>query len=93
MKRALVLCALGLALPGAALAVTTRSFVVDTSEAFEKGKLEGAASHAGGKLTASVATARTAVEGVPVAYASAVGPDGAIYVGTGNEGKVFRVIE
>jgi outer membrane protein assembly factor BamB len=91
MKRALVLCALGLMLPGAALAVTTKSFVVDTSEAFEKGKLEGTASHAGGKLTASVATERTAVEGVPVAYASAVGPDGAIYVGTGNEGKVFRV--
>jgi outer membrane protein assembly factor BamB len=93
MKRLLVLCALGLALPCAALAVSTKSFVIDTSEAFEKGKLEGTASHAGGKLSASVTTARTAIEGVPVAFASAIGPDGAIYVGTGNEGKVFRVSE
>jgi hypothetical protein len=91
MKRVLWLSALGLLVPAAALAVSTKSFVVDTSEAFEKGKLEGVASHGSGKLTRGQTTERTAIEGVPVAYASAVGPDNAIYVGTGNDGKVFRV--
>jgi hypothetical protein len=91
MKRLLGALALGLAVPCAALAVSTKSFVVDSSDAFEKGKLEGTASHSTGRLTRGSATERTPIEGVPVAYASAVGPDGAIYVGTGNEGKVFRV--
>jgi hypothetical protein len=56
MKRALFGCALGLLVPCVALAVSTKSFVIDTSEAFEKGKLEGTASHQGGKLTRGVAT-------------------------------------
>jgi hypothetical protein len=69
----------------------TQSFVIDTSEAFEKGKLEGTAAHGDGRLTRSVSTRRTAIEGASVAYASAVGPDGAIYISTGNDGNVMRV--
>jgi outer membrane protein assembly factor BamB len=83
----------GLLLPAAALAVTTKSFVVDTSEAFEKGTVEGAAVDSSGKVTRSVQTARTPLDGVSVAYASALGPDGAIYVGTGSEGAIYRVDE
>src|SRR4051812_46510735 len=91
MKRALAVMALGLALPAAALAVSTKSFVVDTSDAFEKGKLEGVASHASGKLTRGLTTERVALEGVPVATTSVVGPDGAIYLGTGNAGRIYRL--
>jgi outer membrane protein assembly factor BamB len=91
MNRAFVWCALALMVPGAALAVSTKSFVIDGNDAFEKGKLEGTASHASGRLTRGSTTERTPLEGVPVAYASTIGPDGAIYVGTGNEGKIFRV--
>jgi hypothetical protein len=91
MKRVLAWLLPALLAPGLALAVTTQSFLIDTSEAFEKGKLEGAAVHADGKLTRAVTTSRSAIDGATVAYASAVGPDGAIYLGTGNQGTVYRV--
>lgn len=79
-----------LLVPSVSLAVSTKSFVLDTSEAFEKGTLKGAAAHASGKLTRAVSSERAVVDGVPVAYASAVGRDGAIYVATGNEGRIYK---
>jgi len=79
-----------LLVPSVSLAVSTKSFVLDTSDAFEKGTLKGAAAHASGKLTRAVSSERTVVDGVPVAYASAVGRDGAIYVATGNEGRIYK---
>ncbi len=88
MKRWLIA---GLLVPSAALAVSTKSFEIDTSEAFEKGTVEGAAIDSSGTVTRSVQTARTPLDGVSVAYASAVGPDGAIYVATGDEGAIYRV--
>lgn len=91
MKRALAWLTGCLLVPSAVLAVSTKSFVIDTNEAFEKGKFEGTASHSRGVLTRGLSTKRVAVEGPAVAYSSAVGPDGAIYVGTGNEGAVYRV--
>lgn len=80
-----------LLLPSAVVAVSTQSFVIDTGDAFEEGTLEGTAAHASGKLTRAPSTTRIALDGAPVAYASAVGPDGAIYVGTGNRGAIHRV--
>jgi hypothetical protein len=91
MKRQGLLLVGLLALPGAAYAVSTKSFLVDTSDAFEKGKLEGAAVDSSGTVTRTQQSVRTAIDGVPLAYASAVGPDGAIYVATGNEGAIYRV--
>ena len=91
MKRVLAWLLPTLLGPGLASAVTTQSFVIDTSDAFEKGKLEGAAVHADGKLTRAVTSTRVALDGAAVAYASAVGPDGAIYVGTGSQGTIYRV--
>ncbi|HEY6879021.1 MAG TPA: hypothetical protein VI299_13435, partial [Polyangiales bacterium] len=91
MKRQGLLLAGLLAFPGAAIAVSTKSFEVDTSDAFEKGKVEGTAVYSSGTVMRAPQTTRTALDGVSVAYASAVGPDGAIYVGTGNEGAIYRV--
>jgi len=91
MKRALAWLTGLLLVPSAVLAVSTKSFLIDNNEAFEKGKFEGTASHSNGTLTRGMSSKRVPIEGVPVAYASAVGPDGAIYVGTGNEGAVYRV--
>ena len=79
-----------LLVPSVGLAVSTKSFVIDTSEAFEKGTLKGTAARSSGTLTTSIATDRAPIDGVPVAYASAVGPDGAIYVASGNEGAIYR---
>ena len=78
----------GLLVSSTALAVSTKSFVVETSDAFEKGTVEGASVDSSGKVTRSVQTARTPIDGVSVAYASALGPDGAIYVATGSEGAI-----
>jgi len=92
MKRTTVWLLAGLfAVPSATLAVSTKSFVIDTSDGFEKGTLKGVAAHASGKLTRALSTERTALDGVPVAYASAVGRDGSIYVASGNEGVIHRV--
>ena len=54
MKRALAWLAGCLLVPSAVLAVSTKSFVIDTSEAFEKGKFEGTASHTRGGSRARV---------------------------------------
>lgn len=92
MKRSSVCWLAGCLLaPSIGLAVSTKSFVIDTSDGFEKGTLKAAAAHSSGKLTRAVSSERTALDGVPVAYASTVGRDGAIYVATGNEGVVYKV--
>jgi len=92
MKRSTLwgLATLLLSMPTVGLAVSTKSFVIDTSEAFEKGTLKGAAAHSSGKLTRAVSSERSVIDGVPVAYASAVGRDGAVYVATGNEGRIYK---
>lgn len=91
MKRALLWLTVCLSVPSAVLAVSTKTFVFDTSDAFEKGKFEGTAYQSRGALTRGISTTRIPVEGATVAYSSAVGPDGAIYVGTGNDGHIYRV--
>lgn len=92
MRRvAMTAAALCLGLPTAVVAVSTRSFVVDSSDDFKAGELQGAAVHSDGRLTRGVRTEPVLLPGVPVAYSSARGGKGAIFVGTGNEGKVFRV--
>jgi outer membrane protein assembly factor BamB len=91
MKRVLVSLLTAVVAPAVALAVTTQSFLIDTNEAFEKGKLEGTAVHADGKITRALPTTRTPIDGAAIAYASAVGPDQAIYVSTGNQGQIYRV--
>ncbi|MDB4974704.1 MAG: hypothetical protein JWN48_3045 [Myxococcaceae bacterium] len=80
-----------LMVPSVGLAVSTRSFVLDTSDAFEKGTFKGTAAHSSGKLTRGIDTDRRPLDGVPVAYASALGSDGAVYVATGNEGAIYKV--
>jgi hypothetical protein len=91
MKRLLVWLSPALLAPALALAAGTLSFQLDSSEAFEKGKLEGTAVHNDGRVTRAVPTQRTPIDGAAVAYASAVGPDQAIYVSTGNQGQIYRV--
>lgn len=91
MKRVFAWLIPSLLAPAVAAAVATQSFVVDTSDGFEKGKLEGTAVHGDGKVTRAITTKRTVIDGAATAYASALGPDGAIYVGTGNQGNIYRI--
>ncbi|HEX2676973.1 MAG TPA: hypothetical protein VHM19_10045, partial [Polyangiales bacterium] len=94
MKRSLLLLSLlgalcALALP--ALAGATRSFVLDSASVLAEGKLEGVAVSSDGSITRSIATRRIELPGVALARALYVGSDGAAYVGTGNDGKIYVV--
>lgn len=74
-----------------ARAVTTRHFSLDSASVFSAGKLEGSAVHSDGSVSPSVETRRTALEGVGVARSLLVRPDGSALVGTGNQGRIYRV--
>ncbi len=72
-------------------AVTTEAFVMDDAADFAGGELDGAAVESTGRVVPGLALARVALEGASTAYAMARAQDGTVYVGTGNEGKIFAV--
>lgn len=91
--------ALGLTLVAAALAggaltahaVTTRSFEIDAQGTFAAGELARAAAFSDGTVRASVDVRRLPLTDTPVAWSIARAADGTTYIGTGNEGKVWRL--
>jgi hypothetical protein len=95
-RRALALAALataaGLLSVGRADAVSTRRFVLDRADQLDDGELFGAAVHSDGRVTPSAE-----VEGIDlppeiaVVYSLARAGDGTLYLGTGNDGRVYRV--
>ncbi len=79
-------------LVGSARAVTTERFVLDDAESLSAGELIHAAVHSDGRVESGVDLTRVALpDDVPLVYSSARGADGALYLGTGNDGRVFRV--
>ena len=72
-------------------AVTTRHFSLDSARVLSAGKLEGTAVHSDGSVRPGVETRRLALEGVGVARALLVRADGVAFVGTGNQGKIYKV--
>lgn len=80
------------AIVGTAGAVTTERFVLDDADSLAAGELIHTAVHSDGRVEAGVDLQRVALPAdVPLVYSSVQGPDGAIYLGTGNDGRVFRV--
>lgn len=75
----------------AATAVSTRSFVLDEVETLSAGELNGTAVSSNGVVTASAATRRHALSGVASAYCLARAADKSVFIGTGNNGKIFRL--
>jgi sugar lactone lactonase YvrE len=73
-----------------ASASPTRSFVLDSASVLGEGKLDGTSVDSGGVITAGFTTRRTELPGVPSAKSLLAMPDGSAYVGTGNDGKIFR---
>ena len=71
-------------------ALGTQSFVLDSADAFFEGELDGAAVHSDGSVRAGAATERTTLENVPLAYSIAQRA-GAIFIGTGTDGAIYRV--
>ncbi len=62
-----------------------------TQAEFLKGELEQLAVDEHGRLTLGPAITRVFDAAVPFVWTAAAGPAGAVYLGTGNDGKVFRV--
>jgi hypothetical protein len=74
-----------------ATAVSTRSFVLDEVETLSAGELKGTAVSSNGVVTASAATRRHALSGVASAYCMARAADKSVFIGTGNNGKIYRL--
>jgi len=85
----IALAGLVLATSASVAAVTTRSFVLDSADAFFEGELEGAAVRSDGSVKAGAATERTELDNVPVAY-SVAQRGGKTFIGTGISGVVYR---
>lgn len=81
----------GLVFTQSADAISTRTFRLDSAADFAGGELDGAMVHSDGHLSAGVSTERVGLEGVPIARCLAPGPGGSWLVGTGDEGKIYRV--
>ena len=81
----------GLALPIASRAASTKIWVSDSSSDFSAGEARGVAVRIDGTLVLSEQARR--IDGLAEAalFAAAVGKDGAIYAGTGDAGRIFRV--
>ena len=72
-------------------AITTRHFALDSAGVLSDGKLEGAAVLSSGAVVPSVAVRRVALQNAGVARSLLVRPDNTAFVGTGNNGKIFKV--
>lgn len=90
MKRRFTLVCIACSIASAtAWAGSTRSFVLDSANVLEEGKLEGTIVRSEGSIARGVTTRRTDLPGVSAAKSLLVAPDGTAYVGTGNDGKIY----
>ncbi len=81
-----------LVLADSAGAVSTERFVLDDAESFSAGELTRTAVHSDGRVEAGADLTRIALpDDVPLVYCAVRTNDGAIYLGTGNDGRIFRV--
>jgi hypothetical protein len=90
MRRALFVSALAL-IAVAPLAAGPQFWRAATQADFLKGDLEQLAVDEHGRLTLGPTIARVFDAGVPFVWTAAAGPGGVVYLGTGNDGKVFKV--
>src|SRR6185369_1837784 len=71
-------------------AVGTRTFTLDTLEDFKGGDLTGVAIDSAGNVRAGLSLGSTPIPDATAVWSSVELPDGAVLLGTGNDGKVFR---
>lgn len=80
-----------LLLATAAHAVGTRYFSLDSASVLSDGKLEGTAVLSTGSVVASVQKRRIALNSTQVARSLLVMKDGSAFIGTGNDGKIWKL--
>ncbi|MGF1469534.1 MAG: hypothetical protein ACFCGT_25715 [Sandaracinaceae bacterium] len=88
-----LVAALGCALLATtAIATSTERFVLDDAESLSAGEMVGTAVHSDGRVTIGASLARIPLpEGVGLVYALARGADGAVYLGTDDDGAILRL--
>lgn len=95
LSRSVLLVTLGGALLGGgalvAHAVSTRTFVIEDHTAFAAGELTRAAAFSDGTVRASVDVRRLPLADTAVAWSLARAADGTAYIGTGNDGRIWRL--
>ena len=91
MMRRLCTLAFLAAASAASLLAGPQSWRAATQPEFLKGDLEQVSVDEHGRLTLGPAITRVFDAGVPFVWTAVAGPDGATFLGTGNDGKVFRV--
>jgi hypothetical protein len=98
MKKPALLCAKGaLAVTAASLLVTpagavgTRMFHLDALDDFKGGDLTGVSIDSAGNLRAGLSIGSTPIADATSVWSSVVLGDGTVLLGTGTDGKVFRV--
>lgn len=74
-----------------ASAVGTRTFQLDSLDDFKGGDLTGASIDSNGNLRAGLALGTTPLKDAQSIWSSVVLPDGGVLLGTGNDGKIFKV--
>jgi hypothetical protein len=80
---------LGLASPAGA--VGTRTFLLDTLDDLKGGDLTGVSVDSNGNVRAGLTLGSTPITDAASVWSALVLPDGAVLLGTGNEGKIFKV--
>ncbi|MCA9580328.1 MAG: WD40 repeat domain-containing protein [Myxococcales bacterium] len=88
---AVTACCLWL-LGAVAMAGSTRTFVIDDADSFGEGELHGAAVHSDGSVTPGVATEAVVLEKEAVAWSFVRGTGREVFVGTGNDARILRVL-
>jgi hypothetical protein len=90
MRRAFSAVILGVAAV-ASLSAGPQFWRAATQAEFLKGELDQLAVDEHGRLTLGPAVTRVFDAAVPFVWTAVAGPGGAVYLGTGNDGKVFKV--
>ncbi|HOT10666.1 MAG TPA: hypothetical protein PK710_12890, partial [Polyangiaceae bacterium] len=88
---ALITASFVMAQTSEASAVGTRTFRLDTLEELKGGELEGISVDSLGRVRAGFVLGNLPVGDASAVWCSLVMPDGSVLLGTGNDGKVFRV--
>ncbi|HZF47148.1 MAG TPA: hypothetical protein VE093_00785 [Polyangiaceae bacterium] len=87
---ALALSAAWLA-PSSASAVGTRTFVIDSAADLKGGDLTGVSVDSNGNVTAGLTLGATPLTDATSVWSSVVLPDSSVLLGTGSDGKIYRV--
>ena len=90
----LIMCAAAVAAvlaPASVRASTAKFFQTSTQADFLKGDVDNLSIDSHGQLTLGPATELVYETAAPFLWSMVAEPDGTLFIGTGNEGKVFRV--